>query len=110
MMMQAFDELRATGGLSVGAIARLEFRFVEALRYRPGSRVNLRIAVNGLVAEIDAIGAPRDAARRLIAHIAEHHPDRDALDRVSVLTGERESERLEREMIGWLLADVQRGD
>jgi hypothetical protein len=102
MTMRAFFELRARGGLSITSVARLEYRFAEALRHRPNCRVNLRLAVNALVSELDAIGAPREVARRLITLVVEHHPDRHNFDRVSVLTGERESERVGREMNAWL--------
>jgi hypothetical protein len=37
-----------------------------------------------------------------VLYVTDHHPDRDDLDRTSMLTGERESERLVRQMLIWV--------
>jgi hypothetical protein len=96
------DEVRRSGGLSLTAIARIERRFSEALRHRPAARINLRLAVRYMVVELDAQGVPSDVTRRLITYIVEHHPDRDDLDRTSMVSGLRESDLIVAQMLEWV--------
>jgi hypothetical protein len=93
---------RARGGLPLPALARLERRFADALRHIPNSRVNLRLAVRSLVEELAAGHASDSSASRMVLYVTDHHPDRDDLDRTSMLTGERESDRLVRQMLIWV--------
>jgi hypothetical protein len=101
MTSPVLQAVKASGGLSVTALARLERRFSEALRHVPNGRVNLRLAVRHVIAELDAQGSA-GASRRLISYVAEHHPDRDDLDRTSMVTGERESDRVVKQMLAWV--------
>ena len=101
MTSPVLQAVKAAGGLSVTALARLERRFSEALRHVPNGRVNLRLAVRHVIAELDAQGSA-GSARRLIQFVADHHPDRDDLDRTSMVTGERESDRVVRQMLAWV--------
>jgi hypothetical protein len=96
------DAIRSEGGLSLTALSRLERRFGEALRHVPNSRVNLRLAVRHLVAELAAQDVPFSVASRMVQYIAEQHPDRHDLDRTSMVTGERESDRVVRQMLDWV--------
>jgi hypothetical protein len=80
----------------------LERRFTEALRHVPASRVNLRLAVRHVVNELEPQGVSSEVVRRLVKFIADHHPERDDLDRTSMVTGERESDRVVRQMLGWV--------
>ena len=99
MSSPALEAVRAAGGLSLTSLSRLERRFAEALRNLPASRVNLRLAVRHIVVELKAQGANSDASRRIVQFVAVHHPERDDLDRVSMVTGRRESDGLIQKMM-----------
>jgi hypothetical protein len=102
MPSPTLEAVRATGGLSLTAISRLERRFGEALRHTPAARVNLRLAVRYLVAELAEQGTPSEVIRGFVKFLADHHPERDDLDRTSMVTGQRESDRVTGQMMGWV--------
>ena len=102
MASPVLDAVRRSGGLSLTAIARIERRFSEALRHRPAARINLRLAVRKMVVELDAQGVPSDVTRRLVRYIVEHHPDRDDLDHISMVSGLRESDVIVAQMLEWV--------
>lgn len=102
MSSPALEAVRDAGGLSLTALSRLERRFSEALRHTPASPVNLRLAVRHIVVELEAQGATSDVIRRLLQFIVDHHPERDDLDRTSMLTGRRESDRIIQKMMEWV--------
>ena len=102
MPSPTLEAIREAGGLSLTALSRLEKRFSQALRHTPASRVNLRLAVRHVVVELEAQGATRDVTRRLVQFIVDHHPERDDLDRTSMVTGRRESDRIVQSMMQWV--------
>ncbi|MDB4878275.1 MAG: hypothetical protein JWM41_4721 [Gemmatimonadetes bacterium] len=102
MPSPTLEAVRASGGLSLTAISRLERRFTEALRHVPSSRVNLRLAVRHVVTELEVQDVSSDVVRRFVRFVADHHPERDDLDRTSMVTGERESDRVVRQMMEWV--------
>jgi hypothetical protein len=83
------------------SIASVERRFSEALRHKPAARINLRLAVRHMVVELHAQGVPGDVTRRFVHFIVEHHPDRDDLDRTSMVSGHRESDLIVAQMLEW---------
>jgi hypothetical protein len=95
-------DARIAGGLSLTSISRLERRFIEALRQVPAARVNLRLAVRQLVTELEAQHVSTSVARRLVRFVTEQHPDKDEVDRVSMITGVRESDKIMRQMMDWI--------
>lgn len=102
MAIREVEALRHAGGLPVNSLARLENRVSDVLHYRASARINLRIAVQRLLIELRDVGASNPTARRFMAFVLEHHPEVEALDRVSVVTGARESERLRSDVASWI--------
>jgi hypothetical protein len=87
--------------LPTGTRRLLNRRIERALRHCFGADVTLRDMVDEIVHEMQAAGVPRDDIRDLLSHAVRAHGRRQALDRLSVITGLPTSDLLVRQVIDW---------
>jgi hypothetical protein len=96
--------------LPTGTRRLLNRRIERALRHCFGADVTLRDMVEQIVHEMDAAGVPRDDIRALLSHTVQAHGRRQALDRLSVITGLPTSEVLVRQVLEWANTAFRVGD
>jgi hypothetical protein len=96
--------------LPTGTRRLLNRRVERALRHCFGADVTLRDTVEQIVHEMHSAGVPRDDIRAILSHAVQAHGRRQALDRLSVITGLPTSEVLVRQVIEWVNTVFRVGD
>ena len=81
---------------------RLASAFERAMRSRATGKHNLRVMVQEIARSALLLGAERPAIRQAVLSFLDQQPSRHQLDRVSMVSGERTSERLLTQVAEWI--------
>jgi hypothetical protein len=81
---------------------RIERSFEAALRRGRTAQASLRGVIRGTTRSALAAGRPREEVSAVLLTFLAHHPTRDRIDHVSLVTGRRASEHVLDQVRRWI--------